>query len=84
MAYLHRDLAYAEGNRRRWLFIIMWLVLAHFVKDGFDIGAFYSLGISALLVATYSFLDGLRIAKSAHRSLKEPLEPIWETKVDLS
>ena len=84
VAYLHRDLGYAEGNRARWLFIIMWLVLAQIVKDLFGIATAYSLGISALLVAGYRFLDGLRITKRAYRSLKEPLEPTWDTKVDLS
>lgn len=84
VAYLQRDLAYAEGNRARWLFIIMWLVLGHFVKDIFALHAAYSLAISAVLVAGYRVVDGLRITRHAYRSTKEPLEPMWDTKVDLS
>ncbi len=84
VAYLQRDLAYADGNRARWLFIIMWLVLAHFVKDISALHTTYSLGISALLVAGYRFVEGLRITKRAYRSMKEPLELVWDTKVDLS
>lgn len=84
VANLQRDLAYAEGNRVRWIFLIMWIVSANLLIDAFHLSVLYSFIISAVLVATYRFLDGLRINRRAFRSLKEPLEPMWDTKVDLS
>jgi len=84
IAALQRDLGYAELNRNRWIFIIMWLVLANLVKDAFELGTSLSLGISAALVILYRLVDRMRITRRALRVLKEPLEPMWDTKVDLS
>ncbi len=84
IAALQRDLGYAELNRSRWIFIIMWLVLANLVEDALDLGTLLSLGISAALVILYRLVDGMRITRRALRTLKEPLEPMWDTKVDLS
>jgi len=84
VAYLQRDLAYAEQNRSRWIFIIMWIVLADLIKNFFDLSILYSFGVSGIIVGLYRLVDGYRITKRALRSLKEPLEPLWDTKIDLS
>ncbi len=84
VAYLQRDLAYAEANRTRWVFVIMWLALTPLVRDLLRIDLIPSLGLSALLAAGYRLVDGLRITRRAIRSFSEPLEPAWDTKVDLS
>jgi len=84
VAYLQRDLAHAEQNRSQWIFVIMWLVLANLIKNFFDVSILYSFGISGFIVIVYRLIHGYRITKRALRSLNEPLEPRWDTKIDLS
>lgn len=84
VANLHRDLAYAAADRVRWLFLVMWIVLAHLTNDFFGLSVLYSIAFSGVIISGYRFVDGLRVRRRALRLLKEPLEPMWETKVDLS
>lgn len=84
IAYLHRDLALGEANRMRWIFMIMWLVLANLINDAIHPGVLYSLGISAVLIYVYRLFDKWRIIHRAMESRKVPLEPMFDTKVDLS
>ena len=83
IASLQRDLAGAEGNRATWIFIIMWLVLAHILQSFFHAGDWTALGLAGVLVSGYRFVDGLRIRQRAFRMLKEPLAPMWDTRIDL-
>jgi hypothetical protein len=84
IAFLHRDQGYGAGNETRWIFIIMWVVTTNLVHDLFGLGAIFSLIMGTLIVGAYRFLDGWRIGRRALRVMKEPLEPHYETKVDLS
>ena len=83
IASLHRDLAGAEGNRATWILIIMWLALAPILQSIFQVGIVSALGLAGVVVSVYSFVDGIRIRKRALRTLKEPLEPMFDTSVDL-
>ena len=83
VARLHRDAAGAAGNEARWVFLLMWLILGDVLHDAFDLSPLYAIVISALIVGAYRVLDGLRITATAMRTLKEPLEPTWDTRVEL-
>lgn len=84
IAYLHRDLAGGAGNETRWIFIIMWVVTTNLLHDLFGLGAIFSLALGFLIVGSYRLIDGWRILRRAHRLMKEPLEPLYETEVELS
>jgi len=84
MATYHRDHAYAEKNRARWIFLIIWLLVAIAMHDFFNVGSLLSLLYSAILVGVYRVLDGLYIVYRAHRVARQPLEPTFDTHVDLS
>lgn len=83
VAALQRDLGGAAGNETRWLFLLMWIALSDLLRNTFNLSLLYALGIAAAVVFTYRFLDGTRITRRALRMLKEPLEPVWNTKVEL-
>jgi hypothetical protein len=82
-AALHRDLAYAAGDRVRWLFLLIWIALSDFMQNAFHLHALYALGAGALLVLAYRLVDNILIRKRAMRMLNEPVEPMWETKIEL-
>jgi hypothetical protein len=84
IGYLHRDLGYSEGHRKRWIFIIMWLVLADLLISSFNLGLVPSLGAAAAILGIFAFFDRAYIRTLALRTSKEPLEPMWDTNVDLS
>lgn len=84
VAYLHKDLAYAAADRVRWLFLVMWVVSAHLAKDFLGLNVLISIALSGLIVYGYRFIDRLRIKRRALRLMREPLEPMFETKVNLS
>lgn len=84
IAALQRDIAVAEGNRTNWIFIIMFLVAAIFVNDLFGIETRASIGIAMGAICVYKIIDGIRIRRNAMKMLKEPLEPMWDTDIDLS
>ena len=84
MATYHRDHAYAEKNRARWIFLIIWLLVALAMHDFFNVGGLSSLLYSAILVGIYRVLDGLYIVYRAHRVASQLLEPTFDTHVDLS
>jgi hypothetical protein len=80
---LHIDLAHAEGNRMRWFFIIMWLILALLIEVFFKRGIVYALGISFLLVGAFRLFDRWYIYRRAVDSEKK-LGQTFEKKIDLS
>ena len=84
MATYHRDHAYAEKNRARWIFLMIWLLVAIAIHNFFNVGGLSSLLYSALLVGVYRVLDGFYIVYRAHRVANQPLEPTFDTHVDLS
>ena len=84
VARLHRDAGYAGGDSVRFLFIIALIALAHLIYDGWHQGVKDSLGISAGIFITYAILNYLYVYWRSMRLLKEPVDPMWDTEVDLS
>jgi hypothetical protein len=83
VAKLHRDLARAEGNRTRWIWVILWVAVADFLQHSWVSGV-AALSMSAFLVGLYGLVEVCCIRRLALRTLKEPLYPMWDTRVDLS
>ena len=83
IAKFQRDVGYAERNRTNWIFLIMTVVVANFLRGWWSLDGLSSLGWSVALVVSYRFVDGVRIWYRAHQSLKEPVEPMWDTTVEL-
>ena len=83
VAQLHRDLAAGAGNEARWIFLLMWLILGDFFRGAFGLSPLYAVLAAALIVGAYRVLDGMRVTATAMRMLKKPLEPTWDTKVEL-
>lgn len=83
-ALLQRDLAFALANRTRWIFIVLWVSLANLLGHTFEIGLILSLLSSGIIVFVYGVVDTVRINKQADKISIEPLDPKWDTKVDLS
>ncbi len=74
---LHVDVAFSEKNRMRWIFIIMWLVLADLIHNLFDLGALFSLLIAVITVGIYRIVDLYLVHKGVDQS-KEFLKSIKE------
>jgi len=84
MAYFHRDHAYAAGDRTRWIFLILWLLVALTMHGLFYTGGADSLAFGGIIVGVYAVLDGLYIHRRARKVAEQPLEPTFDTHVDLS
>ena len=83
VAHLHRDIAGAAANETRWIFLVLWVTVGDLLHGMFDLSPLYAIGASALLVWAYRVLDGIRITANAMRRLNEPLEPMYDTSVEL-
>jgi len=68
LTQLHVDVAFAEKNRMRWIFLIMWLVLADLIHNLFNLGAVLSLIVAALVVSVFRLVDRLLIYKGVSQS----------------
>jgi hypothetical protein len=82
VADLHRDLAGAERNRKRWIFLILWLLVADVLQHAW-FEPWRALAVSATVVSAYSVVDGLWIRVRAFQTLRKP-HPSERTRVDLS
>ena len=83
IAKFQRDVGYAEKNRTYWIFAIMVIVVADFLGAWWGLGGVPSLALSFVLVSICGLVHAIQIWHKAHQSLKEPVEPMWDTTVDL-
>jgi len=83
IASLHRDLAYAAGDRLRFVVFLLYLVLAQFLQSVLGINILWCFLISVFAVSIYSFYFEVQVRRRVRKLLKEPLEPMWDTTVDL-
>lgn len=83
VATLHRDLGYGAGNQARWTFLLMWLVVADLLRDGLDLSWWLAVAVSVVIVGAYRIIDGMRTTARALRRMEEPVEPSWDTRVEL-
>jgi len=83
IASLHRDLAYAAADRVKLTTFIIYLVLAQFLQSVLGINILWCFLISVFAVSIYSFYWEVQVRRRVRRLLDEPLEPMWDTTVDL-
>ena len=83
-ALLQRDLGYALANRTRWIYIILWIVLADLISHTLRFGLLLSLLISGIIVFIYGLVESVRINRQADKFSAEPIDNKWDTRVDLS
>ena len=84
IAYLHKDLAYSMADDTRRIFLIAWLVIAMVLSKAFELSMLEGVFWSAGAVGLYGIIEGAIIRTRAVKLLKEPLEPEFNTRVDLS
>jgi len=83
IAVSQRDVAYALGHQTNWIHAIMVVIVADFIRAWWSLGGVSSLALSFALVAICAFVYSFHISAKAHRHLKEPVEPMWDTTVEL-
>jgi hypothetical protein len=84
IAWLHKDLAYIERDKGRRIFIIMSLASSIVLNEAFALGMMQSLFWAVVIVSVYRAIEVSLIHSRARKLLKEPLEPEFNTSVDLS
>ena len=84
IAWLHKDLAYIERDKARRIFIIMSLASSIVLNEVFSLGIMQSLFWAVVIVGVYSAIEISLIRSRALKLLKQPLEPEFNTSVDLS
>jgi len=83
IASLHRDLAYAAADRVKLITFIIYLVLAQFLQSVLGINILWCFLISVFAVSIHLFYWEVQVRRRVRRLLDEPLEPMWDTTVDL-
>ena len=83
IAKFQRDVGYATKGQTYWIFAIMVVVVADFLHGWWSLGGAASLALSFVLVSICGLAHGIQIWHQAHQSLKEPVEPMWDTTVEL-
>ena len=83
IAVTQRDVAYALGHQTNWIHAIMVVIVADFLRGWWSLGGVSSLALSLALVSICVFVYSFHISAKAYRHLKEPVEPMWDTTVDL-
>ena len=84
IAWLHKDLAYIERDKARRIFIIMSLAASIVLNEAFALGMMQSLLGAVVIVSVYMAIEVSLIRSRALKLLKQPLEPEFNTSVDLS
>lgn len=84
IAWLHKDLAYIERDKARRIFIIMSLASSIVLNEAFALGMMQSLLAAVVIVSVYSAIEVSLLRSRALKLLKKPLEPEFNTSVDLS
>lgn len=62
----------------------MLIALAHLIHDAWHQTVHFSLAASAGIIIVHGIFNYFRVRKRSMRLLKEPVEPMWDTEVDLS
>lgn len=83
IAYLHRDLANTSAHKVKWYLILMWLGTTLLLYNVFHWEVGNSILVATLLVLGFFVIDGVSLQVNAQKSLKEPIDKLFDTRVTL-